>query len=377
MPEPKQISLPIEGMSCASCVGRVDRALNAIDGVEDVSVNLASETARMSVDALKRIPDIIESLRELGYPARKARAELTIAAMSCASCVGRVDKALAAVPGVVEVNVNLASETATVIYVEGLVTTSDLIESSGAAGYPATVATAQAGDDRVARKEEEAQALAKRVTFAAILALPVFLIEMGGHVIPAVHMLIETTIGQQTSWLLQFVLTTIVLFGPGRTFYTKGFPALFRGAPDMNSLVAVGTGAAYLYSVVATFVPSVLPDTLRTVYFEAAAVIVVLILLGRFLEARAKGRTGAAIQKLLGLQARTARVMRDGESVEIEIDALVQGDIVIVRALYRWPMVSSLMKTNYADLDSGDRLLVATAVFRNEPFPWTTQKPGG
>ena len=128
MPEPKQISLPIEGMSCASCVGRVDRALNAIDGVEDVSVNLASETARMSVDALKRIPDIIESLRELGYPARKARAELTIAAMSCASCVGRVDKALAAVPGVVEVNVNLASETATVIYVEGLVTTSDLIE---------------------------------------------------------------------------------------------------------------------------------------------------------------------------------------------------------------------------------------------------------
>ena len=331
MPEPKQISLPIEGMSCASCVGRVDRALNAIDGVEDVSVNLASETARMSVDALKRIPDIIESLRELGYPARKARAELTIAAMSCASCVGRVDKALAAVPGVVEVNVNLASETATVVYVEGLVTTSDLIESSGAAGYPATVATAQAGDDRVARKEEEAQALAKRVTFAAILALPVFLIEMGGHVIPAVHMLIETTIGQQTSWLLQFVLTTIVLFGPGRTFYTKGFPALFRGAPDMNSLVAVGTGAAYLYSVVATFVPSVLPDTLRTVYFEAAAVIVVLILLGRFLEARAKGRTGAAIQKLLGLQARTARVMRDGESVEIEIDALVQGDIVIVR----------------------------------------------
>jgi len=331
MPEPKQISLPIEGMSCASCVGRVDRALNAIDGVKDVSVNLASESARMSVDAHKGIPEVIETLRELGYPTRTARAELTIEAMSCASCVGRVDKALAAVPGVVEVNVNLASETATVVYVEGLVTTSDLVKASGVAGYPATVATAQAGDDRVARKEEEAQALAKRVIFAAILALPVFLIEMGGHVIPAVHMLIETTIGQQTSWLLQFVLTTIVLFGPGRTFYTKGFPALFRGAPDMNSLVAVGTGAAYLYSVVATFVPSVLPDTLRTVYFEAAAVIVVLILLGRFLEARAKGRTGAAIQKLLGLQARTARVMRDGESIEFEIDALVQDDIVIVR----------------------------------------------
>ncbi|MBO9467187.1 copper-translocating P-type ATPase [Tropicibacter sp. R15_0] len=331
MPEFKQINLPIEGMSCASCVGRVDRALGSIDGVHDVSVNLASETARMQVSGPERIPSIIETLKALGYPARTAQIELVIESMSCASCVGRVDKALSALPGVVDVNVNLASETATVVYVDGLVTVPDLIAASGAAGYPASLASAQAGDDRVTRKEEEARALAKRVIFAAIFALPVFLIEMGGHLVPAVHMLIEDTIGRQASWMLQFVLTTIVLFGPGRTFYTKGFPALFRGAPDMNSLVAVGTGAAYLYSVVATYVPSMLPDSLRAVYFEAAAVIVVLILLGRFLEARAKGRTGAAIQKLLGLQARTARVMRDGDSVEVEIDALVQGDIIIVR----------------------------------------------
>ncbi|MCI5110535.1 MAG: heavy metal translocating P-type ATPase [Marivita sp.] len=331
MSYPKEITLPIDGMTCASCVGRVERALAALEGVSEVSVNLAIESARLRVDGPERVSKIIETVSALGYPPRTAKAEFTVEAMSCASCVGRVDKALAAVPGVIDVNVNLASETATVVYVEGLVTTSDLIEASGAAGYPAKIATAQSGDDRVARKEQEAHALSRRVLLAAILALPVFLIEMGGHMIPAVHMLIETTIGQQTSWMLQFVLTTIVLIGPGRTFYTKGFPALFRGAPDMNSLVAVGTGAAYLYSVVATFLPSVLPDTLRAVYFEAAAVIVVLILLGRFLEARAKGRTGAAIQKLLGLQARTARVMRDGESIEIDIDALVQGDIVIVR----------------------------------------------
>ena len=331
MSYPKEITLPIDGMTCASCVGRVDRALAALEGVSDVSVNLATENTRLRVDGPERISKIIETASELGYPPRTAKAEFTVGAMSCASCVGRVDKALAAVLGVVDVNVNLASETATVVYVDGLVTTSDLIEASGAAGYPAKIATAHSGDDRVARKEQEAHALSRRVILAAILALPVFLIEMGGHMIPAVHMLIENTIGQQTSWLLQFVLTTVVLIGPGRTFYTKGFPALFRGAPDMNSLVAVGTGAAYLYSVVATFLPSVLPDTLRAVYFEAAAVIVVLILLGRFLEARAKGRTGAAIQKLLGLQARTARVMLDGESIEIYIDALVQGDIVIVR----------------------------------------------
>ena len=141
-------------------------------------MNLASETARMSVDALKRIPDIIESLRELGYPARKAETELTIAAMSCASCVGRVDKALAAVRGG-RVR-NLASETATVIYVEGLVTTSDLIDQRRGR-VSSNRGSGPVGDDRVARKEEEAQALAKRVTFAAILALPVFLIEMGGH----------------------------------------------------------------------------------------------------------------------------------------------------------------------------------------------------
>ncbi|MFC0159188.1 MULTISPECIES: heavy metal translocating P-type ATPase [Mameliella] len=331
MPESNQISLSVEGMSCASCVGRVDRGLAALDGVQEVSVNLASETARMKVDDPNVIPSVIHALDQLGYPARTAKVTLSIEAMSCASCVGRVDKALAAVPGVVSVNVNLAAETATVVYAEGVVAPSDLIEASSAIGYPASVAEAKSSGDRVERKEEEARELARKVGLAAALALPVFLVEMGGHLIPVVHMAIENSIGQQASWIAQFILTSLVLFGPGRVFYLKGFPALLRGAPDMNSLVAVGTGAAYLYSVVATFVPSALPDGVRSVYFEAAAVIVVLILLGRFLEARAKGRTGAAIQKLLGLQARTARVRRDGETIEIEIDALTQGDIVVVR----------------------------------------------
>ncbi|WP_238367850.1 heavy metal translocating P-type ATPase [Mesobacterium pallidum] len=331
MPESNQISLSVEGMSCASCVGRVDRGLAALGGVQEVSVNLASETARMKVDDPKVIPSVIHALDQLGYPARTAKVTLSIDAMSCASCVGRVDKALAAVPGVLSVNVNLAAETATVVYVEGVVAPSDLIEASSAIGYPASVTEAKSSGDRVERKEEEARGLARKVVLAAALALPVFLVEMGGHLIPAVHMAIENSIGQQASWIAQFILTSLVLFGPGRVFYLKGFPALLRGAPDMNSLVAVGTGAAYLYSVVATFVPSALPDGVRSVYFEAAAVIVVLILLGRFLEARAKGRTGAAIQKLLGLQARTARVRRNGETIEIEIDALTQGDIVVVR----------------------------------------------
>jgi Cu+-exporting ATPase len=331
MTNPTSATLSIESMTCASCVGRVDRALGSLEGVDDVSVNLANETARVSVDAPERLREIAGKLDEAGYPARRASVTLKVASMTCASCVGRVDKALAAVSGVLDVNVNLASETATVSYLEGATDAAALANAATQAGYPAEIAEADASLDRAARKEEEAREIARRTILAASLALPVFLLEMGAHLVPGMHEWIGRTIGHQTSWLIQFALTTAVLLGPGRFFYLKGFPALLKGAPDMNSLVAVGTGAAYVYSVVATFLPAVLPASVRAVYFEAAAVIVVLILVGRYLEARAKGRTGAAIQKLLGLQARTARVLRDGEPIELAIEELRVGDTVQVR----------------------------------------------
>ncbi len=333
-----QTTLNIEGMSCASCVGRVEKTLAALDGVSDVSVNLASESARISVDEPSRIQNAARALEDLGYPARTARITLSIASMSCASCVGRVDKALADVPGVLSVTVNLAAETALVEYLEGAVTPSDLLVATAEIGYPAEVAEANASQSRAERKAEESEALRRNVVVAAVLTLPVFVLEMGSHLIPAFHMAIENSIGTQTSWIIQFVLATIVLFGPGRHFFTKGIPALLRGAPDMNSLVAVGTGAAWSYSVVATFLPGLLPDGVRAVYFEAAAVIVVLILIGRWLEARAKGRTGAAIQALLGLQVRTANVIRDGETVEVDVDALAVGDTILVRPGERIPV---------------------------------------
>ena len=331
-------TLSIEGMSCASCVGRVEKTLSALPGVSDVSVNLASEQARLSVDNPDRLQDAAQALDTLGYPARTARITLNIASMSCASCVGRVDKALADVPGVVSVTVNLAAETAVIEYLEGAVTPADLMAATSAIGYPAEVAEANASQSRVERKAEEADALRRNVLLAAALTLPVFVLEMGSHLIPAFHMAIENSIGTQTSWIIQFVLATIVLFGPGRHFFTKGIPALLRGAPDMNSLVAVGTGAAWSYSVVATFLPGLLPEGVRAVYFEAAAVIVVLILIGRWLEARAKGRTGAAIQALLGLQVRTARVLRDGETGEVDVDSLGVGDTILVRPGERIPV---------------------------------------
>ena len=320
----------IEGMTCAACVGRVEKALSSMEGVSRASVNLATETAQVSFDAPADVETLISGLKTAGYPARTGGVTLNVEGMTCASCVGRVDKALEAVPGVISVAVNLANETAQVTFLEGAMDMAALRRAAKEAGYPVT---ARDSDARPAetRKEEEAKALKLRLVLAATLAIPVFVLEMGGHLIPSFHHWIQMVIGQGSSWMVQFVLTSLVLIGPGRSFYTKGFPALLRGAPDMNSLVAVGTAAAYGFSVVAVFFPDALPGNTRAVYFESAAVIVVLILLGRYLEARAKGRTGQAIRKLLGLRVKTARVERDGVAEDVAVEDLEPGDTVVVR----------------------------------------------
>ena len=338
MAERRQIRILIDGLSCAGCVRRTEAALLSVDGVARAGVNLADGSAR--IETAKEIPlaDIAAALDRAGYPLRRAETVLSVDKMTCASCVGRVEAALAAVPGVLEARVNLATESARVIHAEGAVTPGDLAAAADGAGYPAKVAQGGAARDAATRKHDEARDMARRTGMAAMLALPVFVLEMGGHIVPALHHLIADTVGMQASWVLQFVLTTLVLAGPGRGFYRVGVPALLRGAPDMNSLVALGTGAAWGYSVVATFLPGLLPQAVRAVYFEAAAVIVVLILVGRWLEARAKGRTGAAIERLMGLQARTARVMRDGEAQEVGIDEIVPGDTVLVRPGERIPV---------------------------------------
>jgi heavy metal translocating P-type ATPase len=320
-------SFELDGMSCASCVGRVERVLNGLDRDAGGVVNLARETGTVS----NAVPAsaVVAALATAGYPARTEVISLAIEAMTCASCVRRVENALGAVPGVVTATVNLASETAEVTVLSGAVQLADLAAATSAIGYPAKRRGAVA--ETVDRKAAEALALRGQLILAAAFALPVFVVEMGGHLVPALHELVMMTIGQQASWIAQFVLTTIVLGGPGRKFYLRGFPALFKGAPDMNSLVALGTSAAYAFSVVATSAPGILPAGTATVYYEAAAVIVVLILLGRYLEARAKGRTGQAIAKLVGLQAKTARIERDGVVIELPIDAILAGDILHVR----------------------------------------------
>ncbi|MFZ3584002.1 heavy metal translocating P-type ATPase [Loktanella sp. DJP18] len=331
------VSLPIEGMTCASCVGRVERALKAVPGVLDASVNLATERADVRLAEPVKRGDLIRAVEDAGYTVTASRVELAIDGMTCASCVGRVERALRAVPGVTEATVNLATERATVM---GSVDVATLIRVVEEVGYDARAVdrSSAANAEAEAQKEEERRVLSRDLAIAAGLTLPVFVLEMGSHVIPGMHHLIASTIGLTASWLIQFLLTTLVLAFPGIRFYRKGIPALLRAAPDMNSLVAVGTLAAYAYSLVATFAPALLPPGTVNVYYEAAAVIVTLILLGRVLEARAKGRTSEAIKRLVGLQAKTARVRR-GESVaEIEISDVALGDIVEVRPGERVPV---------------------------------------
>lgn len=322
--------MQVEGMNCASCVGRVEKALKNISGVINASVNLATESVQVNYDDSLTPKDVANALQEAGYPAVSESITFGVSNLNCASCVGRAEKALRAGDGVLEANVNLATESATVRYAVGTTTPAAIAELVTAAGYPATLEKTEP-TETAHRKTDEIRQLKNKTLLAAVLALPVFLIEMGSHFIPGVHMLVADTLGMQNSYYLQFILTTIVLFGPGRQFYTKGFPSLFKGAPDMNSLVALGTAAAYVFSLVSTFTPQVLPAGTVNVYYEAAAVIVVLILLGRFLEARAKGRTGEAIQKLIGMQAKTARVERNGVVSEVPIEEIIVGDVIQVR----------------------------------------------
>jgi Cu+-exporting ATPase len=332
-------------MSCASCVARVESAIAAVDGVDSASVNLATEAATVSVAAGDRADavaaDVIAALDKAGYPVPQTTSTLSVQGMHCASCIKRVEDKLHTVAGVTDVNVNLATETATVLHTGPSPQQTDaiLIGALADAGYSASAASTGAGTgagtssvQRNQRKADEAQELRRATWFAALLTAPVFIVEMGSHFIPGVHELIGNTIGHQTSWLIQFVLTTLVLAIPGRRFFSSGIPALLSGKPDMNSLVVLGTVAAWGYSVVALFAPQLFPAGTRAVYFEAACVITTLILAGRYLEARAKGRTGAAIERLIGLQPSTALVgaQRD-TATEVPISNIASGDTIHVR----------------------------------------------
>ncbi|BAP36134.1 copper-transporting ATPase CopA [Acinetobacter guillouiae] len=352
-------SLQIKGMSCASCVSRIETALKKVDGVTQASVNLATERADITSNISIDRQALINAIEHAGYEVADAATELSIDGMTCASCVSRVEKALKAVPGVKEANVNLATERATIT---GTANVAALIAAIDKAGYDAKQIQSAIPDqaEHLEKKDQERAELKRDLILATIFALPVFILEMGSHLIPGMHHLIAQTIGVQNSWYLQFILTTLVLVIPGRRFYIHGLPALLRLAPDMNSLVAVGTLAAYLFSIVATFMPSILPAGTVNVYYEAAAVIVALILLGRFLEAKAKGRTSEAIQRLVSLQAKVAHVSRENQIIDIPIDQVVVGDFIIVKPGERVPVDGKVIE---------GKSFVDESMITGEPIP--------
>lgn len=322
-----KINLPIIGMGCASCVAKVEKELGKIEGIQ-ASVNLAANRASVSVPAGFDSQQLVHSLANLKYRTNTEKFELAIIGMHCASCVGKVEKTLQHLPGVLKATVNLAAEKAYVEALAGNLDMHQLLVAVKTAGYEAQPISAEQADD-TERKHKEIKALQRDLAISLVLTLPVFILGMGEHM--GLANWIERTLGQFGNGLVQFALTSLVLLGPGRRFFKFGIPALLRGSPDMNSLVALGAGAAWVYSTLVTFAADLFPQSAQHYYFEAAAVISTLILLGRYLEARAKGQTGEAVQHLLGLQVKTARILQEGDVLEVDVSQLKVGDQMIVR----------------------------------------------
>ena len=330
-----QVTLPIEGMTCASCVVHVEEALKETPGVESASVNLASEKATVEFDLGKAdIARLVAAVKDAGYDVRTEKVTLPIEGMSCASCVASVEAALTELDGVVAASVNLATEKATVEYVPGMVTLADLRHAVEEAGYG--VAEAETGPGAAPTGREEARSREAR----SLLAKMAFALAVGA-------LLMLGSLGRSLAfvpqWLtnpyLLWALATPVQFWAGWQFYRGAWGALKHRTSNMNTLIAVGTSAAYSYSVAAILFPEFFSSAgqMPELYFDTAAIIIGLILLGKYLEARAKGQTSEAIKRLMGLQARTARLVRpapdDGEPllVDVPVEEVQVGDIVLVR----------------------------------------------
>ena len=352
--------IAVEGMTCASCVARVEKAIAGVEGVASASVNLATERAKVRYAGQPVHEAVVAAIRKAGYEVEPETFDLSVEGMTCASCVSRVEKALAGVPGVIAASVNLATERATIRVLDKSPALTAAIEAAvRRAGYEPRAVVAAGLDKSAAR--EAAQVLLKRdLLIAAALTLPIFGLEMGRHLFPGLHMWLGMTVGDTPLYVFYFLLATAVQFGPGLRFYRKGIPALWHLSPDMNSLVVVGSSAAWAYSVVATFAPGLLPAGTANVYFEASSVIVTLILMGRYLEGRAKGRTSQAISRLVGLQAKSARVLRGGEVVEVMLEAVRPGDVIQIRPGDRLPVDGTVLSgASYID----------EAMISGEPVP--------
>jgi Cu+-exporting ATPase len=336
----QKVSLPVEGMTCASCVARVEKVLTKLRGVAEAAVNLAAERADVTFDASAISPaDIAEAVDRAGFRVPSEVKELDISGMTCASCVGRVEKVLVRAPGVASAQVNLATERASVEFRVGAASVQDLIAAVEKAGYGAQEAASGAaveGREQAAR-EAALKTLKRDLILSAAFTVPLVLVAMM-RMVPPIHAGMLAVLTERGWVTIELLLAGPVMFYAGLRFYRSGWRELRHLNPGMNTLVMLGANAAYFYSLLALVAPAIFPDGTANAYFEAVGVIITLILLGRYLEVLAKGRTSEAIKNLMRLQPKTARAVRDGDEIEVPIDAVLRGDIVRVRPGERVPV---------------------------------------
>jgi Cu+-exporting ATPase len=318
----REWSLPVEGMTCASCVARVERSLAAVPGVHEANVNLATEAATVRADASVGLDMLRAAVQKAGYGVGEQTVQLQVDGMTCASCVARVEKALKKVPGVLSADVNLATESATVKMVGGAAAAQQLAAAVEKAGYAARVPTDAPPSAAPARKGAQWWPIALAAALSAPLALPMLGLLFGRQ-------------WMLDGWL-QWALATPVQFWLGARFYRAGWKALRAGTGNMDLLVALGTSAAYGLSVFQLLRHG--EHGMAHLYFEASAVVITLVLLGKWLEARAKHQTSEAIRALNALRPEVARVRRDGREQELPIAMVRSGDIVVVRPGERIPV---------------------------------------
>ncbi|HEU5101305.1 MAG TPA: heavy metal translocating P-type ATPase [Roseiflexaceae bacterium] len=385
----KNITLPVTGMTCASCANRIERGLKKVGGVETAQVNLASEQATITYDPQQAQPnDLVAAVEKAGYGVISDQIELPVTGMTCASCVNRVEKALKKTDGVLDATVNLATERASVTYAPGVADFAALQAAVEAAGYgviaPAQDNTAEPQDLEAAARSAELADKRRKLIVAVVFGLPLFLLAMardfgliqpwltpfwaaleaqmeaaGGHAEDLSTIMHYPARADLLNWLF-LLLATPVQFYSGRDFYVHAWRALKARTANMDTLIALGSSAAFFYS--AGLLAFNLPGH---VYFETAAVIIALILVGKYLEARAKSQTSAAIRALIGLQPKTARVLRGGLEVEAPLAEVRVGDIVVVRPGEKVP-VDGVITSGQSSLDesmlTGESMPVQKAV---------------
>jgi len=339
------LTLGLTGMSCASCAAKIEKGLIGLNGLVKASVNFAAEKAVIEYDASRvNQGDVISVIKGLGYGVLSSKVTLHIGGMSCASCAAKIEKALLDVGGVVSASVNFAAEEAQVEFTPSAHAEQQIKKAVTSLGYK--IIEAESGEDLLQQKEragkEEYSALKKKIFVGALLSISIFIMTHPGTT--GLDLLFGL---QRQSWfVLQFIFALPVQFWCGLQFYRGAITSARHKTTDMNTLIAVGTSSAFTYSVVATFLPNLFTSSGFTpeVYYDTSAIIIVLILTGRLLEARAKGKTGAAIKKLMGMRARTARVVRAGVELEIPVEEVQLGDTVLVRPGEKIPVDGTVVE---------------------------------